>query len=58
MCGLYAGKVVLDALGIDIEVYYASEVDSDAIKVAQVRHGSQILHVGDITALNYQQVII
>jgi len=52
----YAGKVALDSLGFDVEVYYASEVDANAMLVAQHRHQGMLQHVGDVSKLTAAQV--
>ena len=48
--------MVLDSLGFEVEEYYASEVDGDAIMVSRVRHGDRITQLGDITALDAEKV--
>lgn len=44
----FVAKLIIDTLGIDVELYCASEVDQDAIKVSGNRHGSTIEYLGNI----------
>ena len=44
------GALVMDQLGIDVGVYFASEIDEDAVTVSTVRYPN-ICHVGDIRKL-------
>ena len=46
--GIATGYHVLKELDLEIELYVASEVDSDATNVAEVRHGDKIKHVGEV----------
>lgn len=41
----------MSELGIEVEEYFASEVDPDAIMVTRVRH-TDVTHIGDITSLD------
>ena len=52
----YVGKLALDRLGFDVEVYYASEVDSDAVMVTQYHHSNRVEHVGDVCKLTVDKV--
>lgn len=54
--GIGTGRYVLDLLGIDVEVYYASEIDQDAINVAIVQHKTNILHLGPIEEITDAEV--
>ena len=57
MVVIYSGKVALDSLGFNIEVYYASEVDANAVLVSEHRHqGGKLQHVGDVCKLTAAQV--
>jgi len=52
-----SGKVVLDSLGFDVEVYYASEVDANAVLVSEHHHqAGRLLHVGDVCKLTSARV--
>jgi len=52
----YSGKVALDRLGFNVEVYYASEVDHDAKMVTDQRHGDTVINVGDVRELTADKV--
>ncbi|KAL3188968.1 hypothetical protein MRX96_003117 [Rhipicephalus microplus] len=54
--GIATGKYVLNQLGLSVEVYYASEVDNDAIHVGLTRHGSSITYLGPVEHLNEQKL--
>lgn len=54
--GIATGCLALNQVGIDIEVYYASEIDTDASNVARVRHGNKITHVGDVRNIYKKQL--
>uniref|UniRef100_H2ZR26 DNA (cytosine-5-)-methyltransferase n=1 Tax=Ciona savignyi TaxID=51511 RepID=H2ZR26_CIOSA len=45
--GISTGFVSLQQLGINVEVYFASEIDHEAICVSEIRHPMHIKHVGD-----------
>ena len=53
-CSVIIGKVVLDELGLDVEVYYSSEINPDAKLVATYHHCPT--HLGDAVQLNRAQV--
>ena len=46
--GISAGQVALNRVGLDVEKYYASEIDSHAIAITQ-RNFPQTLQIGDAT---------
>ena len=52
---LFVGKLVLDALHLPTEVYYASEVDTDCITISSIRQ-KDIIHLGDIRNITAQTV--
>ena len=56
--GIGTGKVALDGLGFNVEVYYASETDSNATLVSQLRHHGTITHVGDVCNVTATRVLI
>ncbi|KAK3931002.1 DNA (cytosine-5)-methyltransferase 3A [Frankliniella fusca] len=39
---------MLRELGLDVEKYYSSEIDKDAIWVQLHNFGDQIIHLGDV----------
>ena len=43
-------------LGIRVEKYCASEVDTDAINVSRHNHGSMIKHIGAVETLNTEKL--
>ena len=49
--GMSCGQIALDRLGIEVDTYYASEIDKYAIAVAKENYPDTI-HVGDITQLD------
>ncbi len=50
--GISCGYEALVRAGIPIDVYYASEVDGDAIEVAQINH-PDIVEIGDVRKVKY-----
>jgi hypothetical protein len=47
----------LDRLGFEVEEYYASEIDEDAILVSMVNHGDSIQYLGDVKKLSNEKVM-
>lgn len=47
---------MLDKLGFNVEVYYASEIDTSAKLVAEHRHRGRLRHVGDVCKLTADEV--
>lgn len=45
--GISCGKVALERAGLNIDNYYASEIDKYAIAVSKARH-KDIIHLGDV----------
>lgn len=54
--GISTGKVVLDNIGLDVEEYYASEIDDDAILVSMVNHRDSVQHLGDVRSLTSEKL--
>lgn len=52
--GIACGLVALKNLGIEIDEYYAYEIDKDAIKIANKNH-SEIIQCGNVLAADFQQ---
>ena len=46
--GISAGQVVLERAGIKVESYYASEIETDSIRVVS-HHYQEVIHLGDAT---------
>ncbi|CAK9825723.1 DNA (cytosine-5)-methyltransferase 3B [Anthophora retusa] len=57
--GLSTGLLVLLKLGLVVDVYYASEIDPDALMVSASHFGDRIVHLGnvkDITKGNIMEI--
>lgn len=54
--GIACGMQAFKELGIPIDVYYASEIEKNAIKVATANH-SEIIEIGDVTKINFSDYI-
>ena len=55
------GKVALEDLGLKVNqdfIYYSSEIDKNAIKCSEDNHPNQIIRLGDVTKINYNNGII
>jgi len=50
------GLHVLEKLGLAVEVYYSSEINENAMLVAESNHGSKITSIGDVEKLTSKQV--
>ncbi len=50
--GMSCGQIALDRLGIQVDNYFASEVDKYAIQVTKTNFKNTV-HVGDVTKINY-----
>ena len=51
--GISCGMQAFKELGIPIDMYYASEIDKNAIKVATSNH-PEITEIGDVTQINFK----
>ncbi|KAJ8683874.1 hypothetical protein QAD02_019666 [Eretmocerus hayati] len=54
--GIATALVVLKNLGFDIEIYYASEIDPNAIRVSSSNHGDQIKQLGDVREITEEVI--
>lgn len=54
--GIACGYQALKEAGIDVAVYYASEIDRNAIKIAKKNH-PDIIELGDINDINFNDFI-
>lgn len=54
--GISCGQVALERAGIPVEVYYASEIEPNAIKVTQKNYPNTI-QLGDVTNIDFTQFI-
>ena len=52
--GIACGRVALERAGFNVEKYYASEIDKNAIKVA-LTNWPDIIEIGDVTKLNFEK---
>ena len=50
--GISCGRLALERAGIKVEAYYASEIDKDAISVAQMNY-PDIKQIGDVRFVSY-----
>ena len=50
--GISCGRVALERVGIPVEAYYASEVDSYAVRIA-LKNYSDIVELGDVRGISY-----
>lgn len=50
--GIACGMQAFKELGISIDVYYASEIEKNAIKVATTNH-PEIIEIGDVTKIDF-----
>ena len=49
--GMSCGQIALDKLGIEVDKYYASEIDKYAMTIAKKNYPN-ILHIGDVTKVD------
>lgn len=54
--GIGTGRFVMDQLGIEVDVYYSSEVDLDAVNVAVVQHRTNVIQLGNVEEICDSQV--
>lgn len=54
--GIACGMQAFKELGIPIDVYYASEIEPNAIKVAKANH-PEIVEIGDVTEINFNDYV-
>lgn len=52
--GISTCRVALEKLGINVEKYYASEIDKNAIAISKYNF-SDIEHIGDITKIDFEK---
>lgn len=53
--GISCGRVALERAGIEVETYYASEIDESAISISRANY-SNIIQLGDIKEITYETV--
>ena len=49
--GMSCGRIALERVGIDVDKYYAAEIDKHAIKVSKDNY-PDIVHLGDVTGID------
>ncbi|KAG7207015.1 hypothetical protein KM043_000904 [Ampulex compressa] len=54
--GLSTGLLVLLRLGIAVDVYYASEIDEDALMVSTSHFGDRVTHLGNVKDITRQRI--
>lgn len=54
--GIACGMQAFKELGISIDVYYASEIEPNAIKVAKANH-PEIIEIGDVTKIDFNDYV-
>ncbi|XP_076176903.1 DNA methyltransferase 3 isoform X2 [Ptiloglossa arizonensis] len=54
--GLSTGLLVLLKLGLVVDVYYASEIDPDALMVSASHFGDRIVHLGDVMDITREKI--
>ncbi|XP_076394477.1 DNA methyltransferase 3 isoform X4 [Megachile rotundata] len=54
--GLSTGLLVLQKLGLAVDVYYASEIDPDALLVSASHFGDRIVHLGDVRGITKEKI--
>lgn len=55
--GISCGQIALERAGIKVNRYFASEIDSNAIKVTQKNYPSTI-QIGDVTKVHYKNGVL
>ncbi|XP_029165493.1 uncharacterized protein LOC114936461 isoform X2 [Nylanderia fulva] len=54
--GLSTGFLVLLNLGIVVDVYYASEIDNDALTISSAHFGDRITYLGDVRGITKEKI--
>ena len=55
--GMSCGRIALDRIGVNVEGYFASEIDKNAVKCSKYNWGD-IVHIGDVTKVSYEAGIL
>ena len=53
--GISCGMIALDKLGINVNNYFASEIDENAIKISKANYPN-IKHIGDVTEITEDNI--
>ncbi|TGZ50747.1 DNA (Cytosine-5)-methyltransferase 3B, partial [Temnothorax longispinosus] len=54
--GLSAGFLVLQKLGLEVDVYYASEIDENALTISSSHFGDRITYLGDVRDITKEKI--
>lgn len=54
--GISCGRIALERVGVPVEVYYASEIEPNAIKVTQSNY-PDTTQIGDVTKINFHDYV-
>ncbi|XP_066951556.1 uncharacterized protein [Macrobrachium rosenbergii] len=54
--GISTGLFVLDKLGLEIEFYYAAEINDSAKNVASLNFGPRVVNIGDVQAISGKKI--
>ncbi|XP_011707925.1 PREDICTED: uncharacterized protein LOC105462763 isoform X2 [Wasmannia auropunctata] len=54
--GLSTGYLVLQKLGLVVEVYYASEIDVNALTISSAHFGDRITYLGDVRGITKEKI--
>ncbi|KAK3576767.1 hypothetical protein CHS0354_014582 [Potamilus streckersoni] len=54
--GIGTGLLALQELGLQVEIYYAAEVDEDAILISRYHFGDRITPLGDVTKIGVDKI--
>ena len=55
--GMSCGQLALQKLGIEVDTYFASEIDEDAMAVTKANFPATI-HIGDVTKVSYKDGVL
>ncbi|KAL3874309.1 hypothetical protein ACJMK2_037341 [Sinanodonta woodiana] len=54
--GIGTGLLALQELGLQVETYYAAEVDEDAILITRYHFGDRVIPLGDVTKIGVDKI--
>ena len=55
--GMSCGMLALKRAGIQVDSYFASEIDKYAVQVSK-KNWSDIIHIGDVTQVKYKDGVL
>lgn len=53
---LISGLLALEQLGLEVESYFASEIDPDALKVTKMNYPLEVIHLGDVRSIDEEKL--